>query len=180
METEENDNRRRRPGFDASSPVRSFVEVVCGVLLRPTRFFARLRESHEEERSVGGALLFAVLCSVVGLFLASLVVPLDPLMPEDASNPLSGLFSRAQNGSAGAPAVLDLLVVEPLVAVLITYLLAAAQHLFVLVFVREQRGFRATFLIVTYQSAISLVVWVPVLSYLVTLYGAYVAAVGVR
>ncbi len=151
-------------------------------LIGPTRFFAGLRASYEEEAGVGRALLFAGICGIVGLLLSFLAAPLDPLAPEDVPNPLFDFFSFAQDnpGSAAVYVVL-FLVLAPIGVVLLTYVGALIQHLFVFLFVRERRGFiEATFLVVAYESAIFLATWVPVLGYLAFLYGIYVTAVGLR
>ena len=48
-------------------------------------------------------------------------------------------------------------------------------------FARERRGFWATFPVVAYGAgAISLFSWTPILGYLASIYGIYVATVGLR
>jgi hypothetical protein len=65
--------------------------------------------------------------------------------------------------------------------VLGVYIGAAIQHLFVFLFVRERRGFWGTFPVVAYGgAALSLLSWIPILGYLVMLYGIYVTTVGMR
>jgi hypothetical protein len=58
------------------------------------------------------------------------------------------LPEEAQDSSFDVFSPLFRLVMVPTATVLGVFLIAIAQHLFVLVFVREQRGFRATFLVV--------------------------------
>lgn len=179
MDAEGNVHRRRQ-GFDASRPVGSFIKVVRGVLIEPARFYAGLRESREEG-GVGAPLLFAGICLAIGLLLAYLTAPLDPLASEEAPNPLFEFFSSVQDdpGTVILFAIL-LLVLVPLGAILGVYIGAIVQHLFVLMFVRERRGFWATFLVVAYSSAIQLLSWIPVLGYLISLYGIYVTTIGLR
>lgn len=177
----EDKGHRMRWGFDTSRPTESFTEVARGVLVEPARFFAGLRESREDEEGLGSPLLFAGACLAIGLFLTLLATPLDPLGPDAMSDPLYSFFLHPQGSLyVGSVAVIYLLVVIPIGTVLSVYLVAIVVHLFVFVFVRERRSFRATFLVVAYGSAILLVDWIPVLGYLVSLYGIYVVAVGIR
>ena len=180
VDGEGDDRWRRRRGFDVSRPTGSFVEVARGVLIEPAWFFAELRESREEERGTG-ALLFALVCFASSLILGFLAATLYPLLSQDVPNPLFDVFSRGQgNLSSVMPEVAFRIGLGTIGAVLAVYLTAAIQHLFVLLFVRERRGFWATFLVVAYQSAVWLVSWVPVLGLLVNLYGIYVVTVGLR
>jgi hypothetical protein len=177
----EDNGRQRRRGLDASRPLGSFIEVARSVLIEPAQFFAGLRESREEERSAGAPLLFALVCTAIGLFLTFLAAPLDPLLPQDTPNPLFDAFSRVQGDTSSVmPSVAFSIGLGTISTVLFIYLFAAIQHLIVLVFVREGEGFWATFLVVTYQSAVSMVNWIPVLGNLAALYGVYIAAVGLR
>lgn len=181
MDAQPNGQRTTRRGLDASRPLTSFVGSVRGVLFGPARFFAGLRESREEERGAGGSLLFACVCFALGLFLTFLAAPLDPLLPQDTPNPLYDFFSRDQGDpSSFMPAVAFRIGMAAIAGGLLVCLTALIQHLFVLLFVRERRGFWATFLVVAYQNAILLVTWVPVLGLLAEPYGVYIAAVGVR
>ena len=61
----EGNGPRVRQGFDTSRPKQTFAEVARGVIFQPARFFARLRESREEE-GVGGPWLFAGACFAIG------------------------------------------------------------------------------------------------------------------
>jgi len=171
----EENGRQTKRGFDTSRPVRNFIEVVRGVFVEPARFFAELRTSQDEEGEIVRAILFACICYVIAMPLSAFTAPLDPLMPEL----LPELFSGAQSNPRSAGFAF-LVVLAPIFAVLMLLLVAAIQHLFVLLFVREGRGFWATFLVVSYGSTLALVSWIPVLSYLVSLYWVYVAIVGLR
>ena len=177
VDLQENGRRRTR-GFDTSRPVGSFIEVVRGVLFEPARFFAGLTPRQE---GVWAPLILAGICFVISAPLSLLSAPLDPLAPEDVLSPLFSLFSLAQD-SPGTAIVLAvfLLLLVPLFVALSVYLGTAIHHLFILLFVRQQRGFPATFLVVAYGSALQLLSWIPVLGYLATLYGIYVFTVGLR
>lgn len=177
----EGNGRWTRRGFDTSRPAGSFVEVVRGVLVEPARFFSALWASHEEEEPARAPLIFAGSCLAIGLALGFVTAPLNPLAPEGTPNPLSGLLSVAQDDPSRLVLTIVLfLVLVPIGLVLSVYLWSAIQHLFVLVFVRGRRGFRSTFLVVAYANAIVLVAWIPVLGYLLGLYGIYVVAIGLR
>lgn len=175
-----------RHGFDSSRPAGSFVEVVREVLLDPRGFFAGLRAagggSPGRQRP---AVIFAIIASYISLLLLTLVDPLnrriDPFVPEDSAS-LSGFFPflRENQGLGIALGVL-FLVVLPLLVWLGAYIGAAIQHLFVMLFVRDRQTFYATFPVGVYgSSALGLFSWVPILGYLVSLYGVYVTTVGLR
>ena len=176
----------KRHGFDSSRPAGSFVEVVREVLLDPRGFFAGLRAagggSPGRQRP---AVIFAIIASYISLLLLTLVDPLnrriDPFVPEDSAS-LSGFFPflRENQGLGIALGVL-FLVVLPLLVWLGAYIGAAIQHLFVMLFVRDRQTFYATFPVGVYgSSALGLFSWVPLLGYLVSLYGVYVTTVGLR
>ncbi len=132
-----------------------------------------------------GPLLFAGICLATGLLLSLLAVSLDPLAPEGSFSLLdffSNLFSLAQGEPVETVLSVGLFLLLALIGIgLYVYVQAAVQHLFVLVFVRERRGFWATFPVVAYAGGvIALLFWIPVLGYLLGLYGLYVAATGLR
>ena len=175
-----------RRGFASSRPVGSFVEVAREVLLDPRGFFAGLRAtgcgSPNRQRP---PVIFAIIASYISLLLITLVDGLnrrvDPLVPEDSAS-LSGFFPfLRENPGLGIALGVLFLVVLPLLVWVGAYIGAAIQHLFVMLFVRDRQTFYATFPVGVYgSSAIGLFSWVPILGYLVSLYGVYVTTVGLR
>jgi hypothetical protein len=175
----ESGGRRTDRGFDTSRPRESFLEVVRGVLVEPARFFAGL--GGPRPGLVKGPLIFAIICGVVSSALALLVEPFNPLA-RGQPGIWSSFFSLYGNNPGAAIALAVLIVVLlPLFIVIGVYIGAAIQHLFVLLFVRERRGFWGTFPVVAYGgAALSLISWVPILGYLASIYGIYVTTVGLR
>ncbi|MGF1473277.1 MAG: YIP1 family protein [Rubrobacteraceae bacterium] len=162
--------------FTTSRPFSSFFETVRGVILKPADFYREI----ETAGSVKNPVIFAVVCGTISFVLGSLSAPLDPLTPDEPFLP-PGLRSLFSDNLAIAIALAGLgLVLIPLLALLGLYLGALIQHLFVMVFVRQRRGFEATLRVVAYGSAISLLSWIPVVGYLATLYIVYVYTMGFR
>jgi len=180
MDLEENGRRRRRRGFDTARPVGSFIEVVRRVLFEPARFFAGLTTPREE--GVWAPLIFAGICFVISVPLSILTAPLDPFLVDEVEpSPLFSFFSLAQDSPFTAIVLaIFLVLLVPLFVALGVYVGTAVQHLFVLLFVREQRGFPATFLVVAYGNTLTLLSWIPVVGYLFSLYAIYVLTVGLR
>jgi len=170
---------RDEGGFDASRPIGSFLEVARGVLVEPAAFFAGL--GGPRPGRVKGPLVFAIICGFISFPLSLIAEPFDPLRRGQPG--MGSSFSSLYGSNPGAAVGLVVLfvVLLPLFAVLGVYIGAAIQHLFVLLFVREKRGFWGTFPVVAYGgAAISLFSWVPVLGYLATIYGIYVTTMGLR
>ena len=166
-------------GFDTSRPWESFLGVVRGVLVEPAAFFAGL--GGPRPGRVRGPLVFATICGFISSLLALIADPLNPLT-RGQPGMMSSFSSLYESNPAAAVGLAVLLVaLLPLFVVLGVYIGAAIQHLFVLLFVRERRGFWGTFPVVAYGgAALSLLSWVPILGYLVTLYGVYVTTMGLR
>jgi hypothetical protein len=171
--------RRTNQGFDSSRPARSFLEVARGVLVEPAAFFAGLGGPRPDR--VKGPLIFAIICALISSPFAFFLQRYDPLAPRQPDM-VSGFTSMFRDNPAAAIALAVLLVaLLPLFAVLGVYIGAAVQHFFVFLFVRERRGYWGTFPVVAYGgSALALFSWIPILGYLVMLYGVYVTTMGLR
>jgi hypothetical protein len=166
-------------GFDTSRPLGSFVEVARGALLEPAAFFAGL--GGPRPGRVKGPLVFAIICGVISLPLSLLAEPFDPLRRGQPGMGASFSSLYGSNPVAAVGLAVLLVALLPLFAVLGVYIGAAIQHLFVFLFVRERRGIWGTFPVVAYGgAALSLLSWIPILGYLVMLYGIYVTTVGLR
>ena len=150
-----------------------------GALVEPAAFFAGL--GGPQPGRVKGPLVFAIICAVISLPLSLIAEPFDPLRRGQPGMG-AGFSSLYESNPVAAIALAALIVVLlPLFAVLGVYIGAAIQHLFVFLFVRERRGFWGTFPVVAYGgAALSLLSWIPILGYLVMLYGIYVTTVGLR
>ena len=180
------EGRERSPGFDTSQPVGSFFEVVREVILDPRGFFAGLKAAGGGRP--GGekaALIFAIISAYIGLPLVTLAEPvnrrLDPFASENGG-PFSGFFPLLRESPGiGLVVAAGVLVLVPLFALLGAYVGAFVQHLFVMLFVRDRGTFYDTFAVGVYRgSALTLFSWIPILGYLVALYGIYVRTVGYK
>ena len=98
---------------------------------------------------------------------------------------LRQLFSDLVSGAGPAGAGLALgvlfLLLSPLMVLIALYIGAGIYHLLVLLFVRPNgTDFEATLRIYSYTSVVALLDWMPVIGILASLYGLYLAFVGVR
>lgn len=167
--------------FDLSNPMRSFASTVRGVLFEPVRFFRGLPRRGRALNPV----IFTLVCALISVPLAFLVAPLDPLGRDDMTDLRDSLarLVAEPGGSVVAVIVLVLavLILAPLLALLNLYISAAIYHILVWIFARPtESGFEATLRVVAYTSAIDLLTWIPVVGLLASLYGLYLAFVGIR
>ncbi|MBA3474940.1 MAG: YIP1 family protein [Rubrobacter sp.] len=172
---------RESEGFDMSRPVRSFVSTVRAVLFEPVGFFRRLPRRGRALNPV----VFALVCALISAPFAFLAAPFDPLTGDntpDLRDSLARLVAEP-GGSVAAVIVviLAVLVLAPLLVLLGLYISAAIYHILVWIFVRPtDTGFEVTLRVVAYTSAVELLNWIPVVGLLASLYGLYLAFVGIR
>lgn len=172
---------REEEGFDLSNPWRSFLRAVREVLFDPVGFFRRLTPRGRSLNPV----VFALICALVSAPLAILAASFDPLVEEGAPSMLDPLIALVAQPGGSVVAVivlvLTMLILVPALALLILYIGAAIYHLLVRIFVRPANtDFQATLRVVAYTSAIDLLTWIPVVGILASLYGLYLAFVGIR
>lgn len=164
-------------GFRASEPLRRFPVTVRRVLLEPVGFFRNMARAD----SLWNPLVFAVACALISLLLTYLTLPLIPFAGEREG--LGGLLAEVGDRSPASVAalVLVVLVFAPLFVVLGLYVGAAIYQILVTIFVgRENAGFDATLRIYAYTTAVGLLTWVPVVGYGASLYGFFLAFLGLR
>lgn len=167
-------------GFRVSEPLRSFAGTVRRVLLEPGDFFGNMALKD----SLWNPLAFAMACGVISsLLLTSLVGPLASLAGIGRDPGFEEVFGDLWGRSMGASAALVLVVVvlTPLFILLGLYVGAAVYHFLVSLIVgKDNTGFDATLRIYAYSSVVTLLAWIPGVGYLATLYGYYLAFLGVR
>ena len=96
---------------------------------------------------------------------------------------LSGLFALAGIGQPqqGFGAFIVSLVLAPILAAIGLFIGAGILHLLVMLIVGSgNSGFEATFRVGAYAAVTSLVSWIPFIGWIASLYGIYLAIVGVR
>ncbi len=159
--------------YDLSNPVGSFVEVVRGVVLQPVRFFAGIPRSGP----LLNPLVFAVICLEISAILSALLVLAGVQEnPGFNPNPQNALPSVFTPGSA-----LLSIVLTPIFGAIGVFVAAAIQQLLVRLIVgANNSGFGATFRVASYTQVTGLVNWIPILGPLLSLYGLYLAIVGIR
>lgn len=164
----------RSSGFEPGRPVRSFSAVTAGVLLRPGHFFSAARK----EGSFAGPVIYAVACGVLAVLLAGVY----DFVRAIAGGTLDEVSVLGNEGAAGALLwVLWLLGLSPLYA-LGTLVVGATvyQVLVRLIVGRGNAGYGATLRVDAYLSAVSLLLWTPVLGLLVGPWGVWMMAAGLR
>lgn len=145
--------------FDYRDPVQSFISAVRSVVTAPVGFFRGLA-GHAD---LVNPLIFAIICYEIYSI-------------------LNGLLRLVGIGSQlGFGGFLAQIILAPLFAVIGLFIGAGILHLLVMLIVGSgNRGFAATFRVSSYSAVTSLVSWIPVIGWIASLYGIYLAVVGVR
>jgi len=164
---------RRTSGgdYDLSNSVNSFVDVVRRVVLQPLAFFREL----PRRGSLLNPLVFALICTEIAAILGGLLR-------------LAGVGERFVAGygfqvpeNQGIGEFIGSVILAPIGGAIGVFVVAGIAHLLVrLVVGAENSGFGATFRVASYTSVTSLVTWIPIIGGLLSLYGIYLAVVGIR
>ncbi|MCA1687950.1 MAG: YIP1 family protein, partial [Actinobacteria bacterium] len=95
---------------------------------------------------------------------------------------LSGLFALAGiGGQQGFGGFITSLILAPIFAAIGLFIGAGILHLLVMLIVGSgNSGFEATFRVGAYAAVTSLVSWIPFIGWIASLYGIYLAIVGIR
>ena len=145
--------------FNYSDPVQSFINTVRNVVTAPVGFFRGIRR----EGDFVNPLIFAIICYEVSAILGGLLS-------------LVGV-----SGSRGFGAFLIGLILAPIGAAIGLFIGAGILHLLVMLIVGSRNsGFEGTFRVSAYSSVTSLVSWIPVIGWIASLYGIYLAIMGIR
>jgi hypothetical protein len=145
--------------FDYRDPVQSFIRTVRNVVTAPAGFFRGLI-GHSD---LVNPLIFAIICYEVAAILGGLLA-------------LVGV-----GGERGFGSFLVSLILAPVFAAIGLFIGAGILHLLVMLIVGSRNaGFAGTFRVSAYSSVTSLVSWIPVIGLIASLYGIYLAIVGVR
>jgi hypothetical protein len=159
--------------YDLSAPVNSFGDVVRRVVLQPVRFFAGMPRSGP----LLNPLTFAVVCIEISALLSALLVLAGVQQnPGFNPNPQNALPSVFTPGSALAS-----IIVAPIFGAIGLFIAAAIQQLLVRLIVgTNNSGFGSTFRVASYTQVTGLMNWIPIIGPLLSLYGLYLAIVGIR
>jgi hypothetical protein len=153
---------RTTPGegdYNLSDPIHSFIDTVRRVVLQPVSFFASLPQS----RNLVNPLVFALICIEIYTILGGLL----------------GLVRVGTNRGLGS--FIASIIAAPIGGAIGLFILAAILHLLVrLVVGAGNSGFEATFRVAAYAAVVNLVSWIPLVGWLLGLYGIYLSVVGIR
>jgi hypothetical protein len=145
--------------FDYSDPVQSFINTVRNVVTAPADFFRGIRRQGD----FVNPLIFAIICYEVSAILGGLLS-------------LVGV-----SGSRGFGAFLVSIILAPIFAAIGLFIGAGILHLLVMLIVGSRNaGYEGTFRVGAYSAVTTLVSWIPIIGLIASLYGIYLAIVGIR
>src|SRR5215212_9557708 len=143
--------------FTYQDPVQSFVSTVQNVVLRPADFFRGILRQGD----FINPLIFAIICYEVSAILGGII----------------GLAFRSQ----GFGGFIGGIILAPIGTAIVLFIGAGILHLLVMVIVGSRNsGYEATFRVGAYAAVTSLVSWIPFIGWILSLYGIYLAIVGIR
>lgn len=153
--------------FNTSDPVGSFISTAQSVLFRPVGFF----RSIPRQGNLLNPVVFAVICAAIAALLSGLIGILLAI---------AGVGEQGVGGAIGS--FFLVLILTPILTPIGLFIGTAISHLFVLIFVRPvNAGFWATFRVVSYVSATSLIGWFPIIGGLVAgIWGIVLSIFGIR
>jgi hypothetical protein len=143
--------------FNYSDPIQSFVNTVRNVVTAPAGFFRGIRR----EGDFVNPLIFAIICY-------------------EAAAILGGVIALAFS-TRGFGGFLASIIFAPIGAAIGLFIGAGILHLLVMLIVGSRNsGFEGTFRVGAYSSVTSLVSWIPIIGVIASLYGVYIAIMGIR
>ena len=157
--------------YDLSNPLESFVDTVRRVVLQPVGFFAGL-----PRRGVNlSPLIFALICTEISAILGGIL-----RLAGVGESFLAGYGFRVPENQ-GFGEFVGSVIFAPIGGAIGVFVVAGIAHLLVILVVGTTRsGFGATFRVASYTSVTSLVSWIPIIGWLLSLYGIYLSVVGIR
>jgi len=145
--------------FNYQDPVQSFINAVRNVVTTPVGFFRGIRR----EGDFVNPLIFAIICYEVAAILGGLLS-------------LVGVWDTKGFGS-----FLVGIILAPIGAAIGLFIGAGILHLLVMLIVGSRNsGFESTFRVGAYSAVTTLVSWIPFIGWIASLYGIYLAIVGIR
>jgi hypothetical protein len=145
--------------FRYTDPVQTFISTVQRVVLQPVDFYRGIMRQGD----FINPLIFAIICYEVFTILSGLL----------------GLIGIGQQQGFGGFIVS--LILAPIFAAIGLFIGAGILHLLVMLIVGSRNsGYEATFRVGAYAAVTSLVSWIPFIGWIASLYGIYLAIVGVR
>jgi len=145
--------------FTYTDPVQSFISTVQRVVLQPAEFYRGILRRGD----FINPLIFAIICygiyAIVGALLRLIGIGAD----------------------VGFGGFIAAIVLAPIYAAIGLFIGAGILHLLVMLIVGSgNSGYEATFRVGAYATVTSLVSWIPFVGWIASLYGIYLAIVGIR
>jgi len=145
--------------FRYSDPVQTFISTVRSVVTTPAAFFGGILRQGD----FINPLIFAIICYEVSAIIGGLLR-------------LVGVGTDMRFGG-----YLVSIILAPIFAAIGLFIGAGILHLLVMLIVGSRNaGFEGTFRVAAYSSVTSLVSWLPFIGWIASLYGIYLAIVGIR
>jgi hypothetical protein len=146
--------------FNYQDPVQSFIATAQRVVMQPVDFYRGILRQGD----FINPLIFAIICYEVFTILSGLLA-------------LAGI-GAAQRGFGG---FITSLILAPIFAAIGLFIGAGILYLLVILIVGSgNSGYEATFRVGAYAAVTSLVSWIPFIGWIASLYGIYLAIVGIR
>ena len=157
--------------YDLSNPLESFADTVRRVVLQPVGFFAAL----PRRGSLLNPLIFALICTVISAILGGIL-----RLAGVGEGFVAGYGLQVpENQDIGE--FIGSVIFAPIGGAIGVFVVAGIGQLVVrLVVGATNSGFGATFRVASYTGVTSLVSWIPIIGGLLSLYGIYLAVVGIR
>ena len=145
--------------FNYQDPVQSFISTAQRVVLQTVDFYRGIRRRGD----FLNPLIYAIICYEIYTI-------------------LGGLFRLVGvGGDINVGAYIISLITAPIGAVIGLFIGAGILHLLVMLIVGSgNSGYEATFRVGAYAATTSLVSWIPFIGWIASLYGIYLAIVGIR
>jgi hypothetical protein len=141
--------------FDLARPTESFVPTARAAAFQPRAFFAAV----PRDSNYVPPLVFALICAEVSALLSGII--------GIGSHGVGGLIGSLVATAIGG--VIGLFVVSLIAQLLVNFIVGP-----------QNAGFAATFRVGSYAQVVHLLSWIPVVGVLASLYGIYLAIVGIR
>jgi hypothetical protein len=143
--------------FNYTDPVQSFISTVQRVALQPADFYRGILRQGD----FINPLIFAIICYEVSAILGGIIA--------------------VAFGNQGFGGFIASIILAPIGTAIALFIGAGILHLLVMLIVGSRNGgFEATFRVGAYSSVVNLVSWIPFIGWIASLYGVYLAIVGVR
>jgi hypothetical protein len=143
--------------FNYTDPVQSFISTVQRVALQPADFYRGILRQGD----FINPLIFAIICYEVSAILGGIIA--------------------VAFGNQGFGGFIASIILAPIGTAIALFIGAGILHLLVMLIVGSRNGgFEATFRVGAYSSVVNLVSWIPFIGWIASLYGVYLAIVGIR